>query len=51
MVHLPHQEHILVMGLVKKTANISDSAVKACSPPDNKVIDCSLLPGGLTKHF
>ena len=23
----------------KKTANINDSAVKACSPPDNKVID------------
>jgi len=26
-------------GLVKKTAKIKDSAVKACSPPDNKVID------------
>ena len=26
-------------GLVKKTAKISDSAVKACSPPDNRVID------------
>jgi len=35
-------------GLVKKTANISDRAVKACSPPDNSVIDCYLLPGGLT---
>ena len=35
-------------GLVKKTAKIKDSAVKACSPPDNKVIDWSLFPGGLT---
>ena len=35
-------------GLVKKTANINDKAVRACSPPDNNVIDCSLLPGGLT---
>ena len=26
-------------GFVKKTANINDRAVKACSPPDNKVID------------
>ena len=26
-------------GLVKKTAKIRDKAVKACSPPDNKVID------------
>ena len=26
-------------GLTKKTAKIKDSAVKACSPPDNKVID------------
>ena len=38
-------------GLVKKTANIKAKAVKACSPPDNSVIDCNLLPGGLTKHF
>ena len=27
---------------------IKDKAVKACSPPDNKVIDCNLFPGGLT---
>ena len=26
-------------GLVKKTAKIRDNAVKACSPPDNKVMD------------
>ena len=26
-------------GLVKKTANIRDKAVKACSPPDRRVID------------
>ena len=26
-------------GLVKKTAKIKERAVKACSPPDNKVID------------
>ena len=26
-------------GLVKKTAKINESAVSACSPPDNKVID------------
>ena len=25
-----------------------DKAVKACSPPDNNVIDCNLLSGGLT---
>ena len=37
-------------GLVKKTANISDKAVNACSPPDNKVIDCNLFPGGLTNN-
>ena len=35
-------------GLVKKTANIRDKAVNACSPPDNKVIYWSLFPGGLT---
>ena len=35
-------------GLVKKTAKTKDKAVKACSPPDNKVIDCNLFPGGLT---
>jgi ABC-type dipeptide/oligopeptide/nickel transport system ATPase subunit len=37
-------------GLVKKTANIKDNAVKACSPPDNKEIDCNLFPGGLTNN-
>ena len=26
-------------GLVKKTAKIKERAVRACSPPDNKVID------------
>ena len=26
-------------GLTQKTAKIKDKAVKACSPPDNKVID------------
>ena len=26
-------------GFVKNTANIKDRAVKACSPPDSKVID------------
>ena len=36
-------------GLLKNTANIKDKAVRACSPPDNKVIDWSLFPGGLTK--
>ena len=35
-------------GLTKKTAKTNDKAVKACSPPDNKVIDCNLLPGGET---
>ena len=35
-------------GLTKKTAKIKDKAVSACSPPDNKVIDCNLLPGGET---
>ena len=35
-------------GLTKKTAKINDNAVRACSPPDNKVIDCNLLPGGET---
>ena len=35
-------------GLTKKTAKTKDSAVKACSPPDNKVIDCNLFPGGDT---
>ena len=35
-------------GFVKKTANINDNAVKACSPPDSRVIDYNLLPGGLT---
>ena len=28
---------------VKNTAKTSDNAVSACSPPDNKVIDCSLF--------
>ena len=36
-------------GLVKKTAKINDNAVKAYSPPDNNVIDCNLLPGGLAR--
>ena len=36
-------------GLVKKTAKIKDNAVRACSPPDKRVIDCNLFPGGLTK--
>ena len=35
-------------GFVKNTAKTSDNAVSACSPPDNKVIDCNLFPGGLT---
>ena len=35
-------------GLVKKTAKINESAVSACSPPDNKVIHWRRLPGGLT---
>ena len=30
-------------GFVKKTAKIKDNAVNACSPPDNKVIDCNLF--------
>ena len=34
-------------GLDKKTANKSDKAVKACSPPDNKLKFCSFFPGGL----
>ena len=38
-------------GLVKNTAKTSDNAVKACSPPDNNVIDCNLLPGGLTSSY
>ena len=38
-------------GLVKNTAKINESAVSACSPPDNKVIDCNLFPGGLTQHL
>ena len=33
-------------GFTKNTANTKDKAVKACSPPDNKVIDCNLFPGG-----
>ena len=36
-------------GLIKNTANIKAIAVKACSPPDSKVIDCNFFPGGLTK--
>ena len=36
-------------GFVKKTAKTNDKAVRACSPPDNNVIDCNLFPGGLTK--
>ena len=32
-------------GFTKKTANIRDKAVRACSPPESKVIDCSLFPG------
>ena len=35
-------------GLVQKTAKTRDKAVRACSPPDNNVMDCNLLPGGLT---
>ena len=35
-------------GLTKKTAKINDKAVKACSPPESSVIDCSLFPGGET---
>ena len=35
-------------GFVKNIANTNDKAVKACSPPDNKVIDCNLYPGGET---
>ena len=35
-------------GLVRKTANINDSAVRACSPPERRDIDCNFLPGGLT---
>ena len=35
-------------GFTRKTANIRDNAVKACYPPDNKVIDCNLFPGGET---
>ena len=34
-------------GLDKKTANKSDKAVKACSPPDNKLKFCNFFPGGL----
>ena len=33
-------------GLTKNTAKTKDIAVKACSPPDNKDIDCNLFPGG-----
>ena len=35
-------------GLTKKTAKIKDKAVRACSPPDNSVIDYNLFPGGET---
>ena len=35
-------------GFTKKTAKTRDKAVKACSPPDKRVIDCNLLPGGDT---
>ena len=35
-------------GLVKKIAKIKDRAVNACSPPESKVIDCNLFPGGET---
>ena len=34
-------------GLVKKIANTNDKAVNTVYP-DNKVIDCNLLPGGET---
>ena len=37
-------------GLVRKTAKINERAVKACSPPESKVIDCNLFPGGLTNN-
>ena len=30
-------------GLVRKTAKIKDKAVKACSPPESKFMDCNLL--------
>ena len=33
---------------IKELSKIKDSAVNACSPPDNKVIDCKRFPGGLT---
>ena len=34
-------------GFAINTANNNEIAVKACSPPDNKVIFCIFLPGGL----
>ena len=35
-------------GFTKNTAKIKDNAVSACSPPESKVIDCNLFPGGET---
>ena len=35
-------------GFVKKIAKTRARAVKACSPPDKRVIDCNLFPGGET---
>src|SRR5436305_375848 len=34
-------------GLVMNTANSSDNAVSACSPPESSDMTCSFLPGGL----
>ena len=48
MVHQPHPDTQIGEGFVKNIANTNDKAVKACSPPDNKVIDCNLFPGGET---
>ena len=34
-------------GFDKKTANKSDNAVNACSPPESNVRFCNFFPGGL----
>jgi len=34
-------------GFDKKTANRSDKAVSACSPPESKFRFCNFFPGGL----
>ena len=47
MEHLLHLKHKLEKGS-RNTANTKDKAVRACSPPDSKVIDCNLFPGGET---